>query len=156
MRGCRTSLMTGIWLMNATIGVTMSAPTTGTCCNHASGGVWAMATTGGSTVASGSAGRSRLGAEVKDSRRAAAANAHITGDSIGAVGASPANGLRRTSAALDNAVVTTATGSCGGVAVDTSGCCTSIVTLRAGAVTTGASAVGGDGASATTGVSSTI
>ena len=47
-----------------------------------------------------------------NSRRAAAANVHITGDSIGAVGASPANGLKSAFTALANAVVTTSTGSC--------------------------------------------
>src|SRR6478752_566649 len=144
MRGCRTSLTIGIWLINVTIGITMSGPTIGSCCNHASGGVWAMATTGASTAAAGvatvlrllgtaSVGWPRLGAEFTNSRRAAAANVHITGDSNGAVGPSPANGLKSGPTALFNAVVTTSTASCGCFEGGTSGCGTSIVTLPAGA-----------------------
>ena len=58
MNGWRTSPTTGIRWMNATIGVTMSGPTIGSCCSHARGGVCSMATTlGFSIAASGRRGR---------------------------------------------------------------------------------------------------
>jgi hypothetical protein len=64
----------------------------------------------------------RLGAVAKDSRRAAASIVHVIGDSTGAVGELPANGFKKALTTVDIAVVTTSTGSCGTVAVGTTGC----------------------------------
>src|SRR4051794_159639 len=105
MNGCSTSPISGIWWMNATIGVTNIGPITGSCCRNANGGVCSIATTAGAAVGTTAsvvrlfvttlAALLRLGTVANDSRRAAASMVHVNGDSTGAVGALPAKGLKK-------------------------------------------------------------
>src|SRR5882757_4496805 len=104
----------------STIGATTSCPTKGSSFNHASGGVGAAATTGAVETASdtsefvtGFTAASTLGTVPKVSRRAAASNVHIAGDSTGPVGAVPANGSTIALIKPAIAVATTSTRSCG-------------------------------------------
>src|SRR6478752_2607961 len=137
--------------MNATMGVTNAGPMMGRCCNTSSGAVCGMATTGvgasaaakavtlatGSTsaeVVTGSTALLSVGVR-PNSCRAAAIIIHGNGDSTGGVGELPANGFRTALTALDIAVVTAATGACGGV--DTTGFVDSVAsdgTVRAAAL----------------------
>ena len=124
--------MSGIWWMNATIGVTNAGPMIGRYCKPSSGAVCGMATSGVTVVArrrpSGTSAAGSASADVvtrsaalvsagvrPNSCRAAAIIIHGNGDSTGAVGELPANGFRTALTTLDIAVVTTATGACGGV-----------------------------------------
>ena len=86
-----------------------------------------------------SAGWSTVVVVAVNSRRAAAASVHIAGDTIGAVGASPAKGSSRVPTALEIATVATSTEFCGfGIA----GSIGSAGGLTIAIVTAGASASG--------------
>ena len=136
--------------MSATIGVKTSGPIIGSCCRNARGAICSIATTFGFSIAASgvsvtrllvarSAGWSTVVVAAVNSRRAAAASVHIAGDTIGAVGASPAKGSSRVLTALEIATVATSTEFCGfGIA----GSIGSAGGLTIAIVTAGASASG--------------
>ena len=115
-----------------TIGVTKVGPKIGICWSHASGAVCGMATTAGASAATSGASVVRLlvtglatclasGVAAESSRRDAAAKVHITGEAIGAVGASPDEKSNSALTMLDNATLAVSIGSCGFAGIDT--CC---------------------------------
>ena len=119
----------------------------GSCWRNASGAICSMATTFGFSIAASgvsvtrllvarSAGWSTLVVAAESSRRAAAANVHISGDAIGAVGASPAKGSSSALTGCDKATVATSTGFCGLRMAGSAGWLTVVIVI-AGAFATG-------------------
>src|SRR5262245_50444117 len=122
--------------MAATIGVTNTGPTIGSCCTHARGAVCGMATTAvGRSAATDSAIKEfvtglaiALGVDVWPtySRRAAASNVHIAGGATGVAGALPAKGLTNELITRDITTAIELAGFCGAVAVGTACCCRTV------------------------------